>query len=170
MNEYTLLKLINEKDLLNKQISSFLKKKILVKQNIDVGEIQGHIQKSYHNLRFIAENFKLGFYDWVITGCYYACYHCALALILSKAYSSKNHLATLCILISEFYASELNEIDIQFLSDLLNYEDVLFYVESKNKRENASYSSKLSFKKADVEQLKIKTILFVNKIKNILDK
>ena len=51
---------------------------------------------------------------------------------------------------------------------MLDYQDVLFYVESKNKREDAIYSTKTKFEKQEVEQLRIKTVLFVNKIKSIL--
>jgi len=54
------------------------------------------------------------------------------------------------------------------LSQLLDYQDVLFYVESKNKREDATYSTKTKFDKPEVEQLRIKAALFVSKIKSIL--
>ena len=54
------------------------------------------------------------------------------------------------------------------LSKFLDYQDILFYVDSKNKREKASYSSKISFDKNDVDKLKMQTILFVNKVKNII--
>ena len=59
--------------------------------------------------------------------------------------------------------------DIEILSNLLDYQDVLFYVESKNKREDATYSTKTKFGKQEVEQLRIKSNLFVAKIKNILN-
>lgn len=99
MKEHDLNKLLDNPELVQEQINEFIKNKILKKQNIDKEEIKGHIQKSEHNLRFISENIKLGFYDWAITGCYYACYHAALALIQTKGYTSKNHQATLNILI-----------------------------------------------------------------------
>jgi uncharacterized protein (UPF0332 family) len=91
-----------------------------------------------------------------------------LALIMTKGYSSKNHLATLCVLIKDFYKKDLTKEDIETLSNLLDYQDVLFYVESKNKREDATYSTKIKFSRQEVEQLRIKSNLFVAKIKNIL--
>ena len=119
-------------------------------------------------MRFVAENTKLGFFDWAITGCYYACYHAALGLILTKGYSSKNHLATLCILIKIFYNKGLKKEDIEALSDFIGYQGLLFYVESKNKREDATYSTRLKFDKNDTEQLRIKAALFVSKIKSLI--
>ncbi|MBS3137367.1 HEPN domain-containing protein [Candidatus Woesearchaeota archaeon] len=113
---------------------------------------------------------KIGFLDWSIIGCYYACYHATHALIITKGYSSKNHLATLCILIKEFYRKGLNKEEIEILSNFLDYQDVLFYVESKNKREDATYSSKIRFTKEEVESLRIKAILFVSKIKEMIKK
>jgi uncharacterized protein (UPF0332 family) len=116
----------------------------------------------------VHENLSLGFFDWSITGCYYACYHAALALILTKGYSSKNHVATLCVLIKEFYGGVLDFEDVEILSTLLDYQDVLFYVESKNRREDATYSTKIKFDKKDVGLLKFKSISFVAKINNII--
>ncbi len=168
MKEYDLKQLLENKELLNDHLQEFLTNKILFQQEIDISEIQGHFLKSENNLRFIQENIKLGFLDWAITGCYYACYHAALALILTKRYSSKNHIATLCVLIKEFYKKELTEEDIEILSNFLDYQDVLFYVESKNKREDATYSTKIKFTKQEVDALKLKAILFVSKIKSIL--
>ncbi len=168
MKEYDLKQLLENSALLNGKIREFLFKKILLEQKKDKSEMQGHLLKAEHNLRFIQENLKLGFLDWSITGCYYACYHAALALIMTKGYASKNHLATLCVLIKEFYKKDLTKEDIETLSDLLDYQDVLFYVESKNKREDATYSSKIKFSRQEVEQLRLKSNLFVAKIKTIL--
>jgi len=74
----------------------------------------------------------------------------------------------LLVLIKEFYNKELNKADIETLANLLDYQDILFYVESKNKREEASYSSKILFNKKEIEQLRIKTTLFVSKVKTII--
>src|SRR3989339_312683 len=168
MKEHDLRQLLENQNLLNNTIAEFLFKKTLVQQKQDAFEIQGHLLKAENNLRFIQEVTKLGFLDWSITGCYYACYHAALALIMTKGYTSKNHLATLCVLIKEFYKKDLTKENIETLSNLLDYQDVLFYVESKNKREDATYSTKIKFSKQEVEQLRIKSNLFVAKIKTIL--
>ena len=169
MREYDLNKLMDNSDFIDEKLNNFLLDNTLKKQPVDKEEIKGHLQKANHNLRFVAENIKLDFSDWAITGCYYASYHAALALIMSKGHSSKNHLATLCVLIKEFYENGLDRKDIEIISTFLDYKDILFYVESKEKRESATYSTNLLFNKKDVEQLRIKAVLFISKIKEILE-
>ena len=138
----------------------------LQKHNIE--EIEGHILKAEHNLTFVKDNIKLNHLDWAITGCYYASYHAASALIMTRDYASKNHLATLLILTKEFYKKELTREDIKNFAELLDYQDILFYVESKNKREDATYSTKILYTKEEAEQLRIKATLFVSKIKELI--
>ena len=50
----------------------------------------------------------------------------------------------------------------------IDYNDLVFYVQSKNKREEATYSSKYVFDKQLVEELRVKAVLFVDKAKEIL--
>ncbi len=169
MKEYDLRQLLNNKELVRNKIEEFLKKAMIVKQDPDKIEIQGHVKKAEHNLAFIKDNLNLGYYDWCMTGCYYASYHMVLALIMTKGYSSKNHLATLCILIREFYNKGIEQQDIEMLDQFfIDYHDLLFYVESKNKREDATYSSERYYEKSAVEQLRLKTVLFVTKVKGML--
>lgn len=167
MKEYDLNILLDDPGLLDRKIKEFTDNKILKKEEQSENEVKGHIQKAEHNLRFVNDSSK--YPDWSITGCYYACYHAALSLIKTKGFSSKNHLATLLILIKEFYDKGLDKDDINTISTLLDYQDILFYVESKNKREDATYSTNLLFDKKEIEQLRIKAVLFVNKIKDMLD-
>jgi len=169
MKEYDLNQLLNNPDVVEQKLSEFKEKHILKEQPAEKEEIKGHIEKAEHNLRFVAENMKIGFIDWAITGCYYSCYHAALALILTRGYSSKNHLATLCVLIKEFYRKGLSKEDIETIFSLLDYQDLLFYVESKNKREDATYSTNSKFDRKGTEQLRIKAAMFVSKIKTILN-
>ena len=168
MREYDLQKLINDQAIVDGKIKELMEKKLLFKQEVDKEEMKGHLSKAEHNLRFVSVIAKEKFFDWALTGCYYSCYHAALALIQSKGYTSKNHLATLCVIIKEFYKKELTKEDLEILSNFLDYEDVLFYVETKNKREDATYSTKTLFDKKEVERLRIQATMFVNKIKDIL--
>jgi len=168
VKEYDLQKMINNPEFVDEKIKDLTEKKLLFRQDADEEEVKGHILKADHNLRFVATIFKEKFFDWALIGCYYTCYHAALALIQTKGYTSKNHLATLCIIIKEFYKKELTKEDIEILSNFLDYEDVLFYIETKNKREDATYSTKTLFDKKEVERLRIQATMFVNKIKDIL--
>ena len=169
MKQYDLDKYLKNQELVDQIINEFLKNEIIKIENSSSEEIIGHLLKSEHNLKFVKDNIQLNYLDWAITGCYYASYHSALALILTKGYSSKNHLATLVILIKEFYNKGLEINDLRTLVHLLDYQDILFYVESKNKREDATYSTRLIYTKQEVEQLRIKATFFVSKIKNIIE-
>jgi uncharacterized protein (UPF0332 family) len=168
MKEYDLQKLINDENFLTSKIKNLEQKKLLLSQDVDKSEIEGHILKAENNLRFVSVATDQGFLDWAFSGCYYSCYHAALALIQTRGFTSKNHLATLCIIIKEFYNKGLSKQDIEVLSHLLDYEDVLFYVESKNKREDATYSTKTAFDKKEARKLRIKSAMFVNKITKII--
>ena len=103
MEVKVLRKLISTPKLLDKKISFYERKKIIQKVPLDLEEIKGHVLKSEHNLKFVLDNMKLEYYDWCITGCYYAIYQIALALIRTKQFYSKNHDATLCLLAKEYY-------------------------------------------------------------------
>lgn len=166
MNEFELNKLLNDSNKLNDKIQFYLDKKVLMKQNAQKNEILGHIAKAEHNLEFI-NDIKNEFNDWILVACYYTSYHMALALILTKGYYSKNHDATLSVLIKQFYKKELTREDFELLNKF-DVEDILFYVQSMKQREDASYSTKILFDKKNVNDIKLKTILFVNKSKEII--
>ena len=162
-------KLIKSKKLLDKKIKFYEGKRIIKKQEQDMLEIQGHLEKVKHNLQFVNDNLGKGYNDWCITGCYYSMYHSALALALSKGFSSKNHDATLCILIKYFYNEKVNEKDLELFNQLfISYVDLIVYVDAKNKREKATYSTRYDFTKETVEDLKDKTVQFTNKSQEIL--
>ena len=170
MDIKVLRRLITNPVLLDKRIKFYESKKVIQKVPLDMEEIKGHIFKSEHNLKFVLDNMKLGYYDWCITGCYYAIYQIALALIRAKQVYSKNHDATLCLLARDYYKEGITQQDIELINIFfLDYQDLLIYVHTKDKREEASYSSKYNFDKDKVEELRIKTIDFINKARGILD-
>lgn len=166
MDEKDLKRLLEDKEYLEKRIS-FYQESNTTFHSDSKHEIKGHLEKARHNLSFLKE-IKLGYNDWMLVACYYAAYHAALSLILSKGYFSKNHDATLCILIKEFYNKELSKEDI-ILLNMFDAQDLLFYVESKQKREEASYSTKIKFDINEVNSLKLKTTLFINKVGKIIE-
>ena len=161
--------LIKNRKILDKKIKFYETKKIIKKQEPNSLEIQGHLEKVEHNLQFVNDNLGKGYNDWCITGCYYSMYHSALALALSKGYTSKNHDATLCILIKEFYNNGVDEEDLELFNQLfISYVDLIVYVEAKSKREEATYSTKYKFTKETVEDLRDKAVQFTNKTQEIL--
>ncbi len=143
-----------------------------IKREIEVLElIQGHIEKADHNLKFVKSTLELKeFNDWAIVSAYYSIYHVSLALCALRGYSTKDHLATLLILIHEFYQRELNQGDIEIVGNTtVEKEEVLYYIEAKSKRNKASYSTQKAFDENEAENLRIKAIAFVNKAKEIID-
>ena len=170
MNEFELNKLLSSKQELNKRIERYLEEGNIRKQETVKEEIEGHIQKALHNLEFINDT-KDKYSDWMITGCYYAIYQAAIALIQKKGYTSDNHEATLLILIKEYYKEQkLDTNDIKFLNQLqIDTYDVLTYAEARKNRKDASYSTKIIFDKKMVNESKLKSRTFVNKAKEILE-
>ena len=133
--------------------------------------VQGHLQKADHNLRFTRAVLGLKeFNDWSVVGAYYSIYQASLALCALKGYSTKDHNATLLVLIKEFYRNGLGKEEIESVGDIgIEKEEVLHYAEAKAERKNASYSTRIFFDKSEVEMLRMKAISFVNKAKEIIE-
>ena len=152
----------------------YLKKEILKQETESRFLPTSHLKKAEYNLSFV--NFlkdNKRFYDWIIVGCYYTIYHSALALITKKGFSSKNHLATLCTLIKFYYKQEksLSIEEIKLVSkSSLEKQEVSYFAYAKEKRETASYGLSEEFNKAEAEELLEKTIQFLNKTREILEK
>ncbi len=169
MNEAQLNRLLSSKNEVQKRIDEYIENELLARREADKNEILGHVEKAKHNLAFVADTVKQGHGDWAIVGCYYALYHIALALIMRKGYFSKNHDATLLVIIKEYYKKEIDDADLSLINQVfLDSQDIMFYVQSKTEREKASYSSKIVFDEKLINEVKLKTILFLNKCLGIL--
>ena len=156
---------------IEKDFNNYFKTK-KIKKEVEVRElVEGHIQKADHNLKFVKSTLDLEeFNDWAIVSAYYAIYHASLALCALKGYATKDHSATLLVIIKEFYKKELNKEEIGLIGDTtLEKEEVLYYVEAKTKRHSASYSTNINFEKSQVEFLRLKAIAFVSKAKEIIE-
>lgn len=143
-----------------------------IKKETEIKElVQGHLEKADHNLRFVKATLDLkDFNDWAIVSAYYSIYHASLALCALKGYSTKDHFATLLILIKEFYQTKLNREEIEMVNKTtIEKEQVLYYIEAKNNKTRASYSTQKTFDKNEVEILQCKAIAFTNKTKKIID-
>lgn len=168
MKEKILRKILKDRAALDKLVDLFIKRKLLFKRKSDEFEIAGHMEKAKHNLSFIGDTKKIEYPDWIVTGCYYAVYHAVLSLIMSKGYFSKNHDASLSVLIKEFYEDFVSAFD--FINALfIDYNDITFYVQTREKRESASYSSSFVFSKNEIEKIINQTVNFVNKAEEILE-
>ena len=117
------------------------------------------------------EFFKLNkeyskFNDWLIVTLYYSLYHSALALITNRNYSSKNHYATIIILIKE-YAITRNEV--KLMDELLiSKEDAELYTNLKDDRHDASYATNIKFTEELIKDYENKVLDFVNKTEELI--
>src|SRR3989344_1894461 len=65
---------------------------------------------------------------------------------------------------------KINKEEIEMISKTtIEKEEVLYYIEAKDKRNKASYSTLKIFDDNEVETLRIKAISFVNKVKEIIE-
>lgn len=96
-------------------------------KSVNESFVAGHIEKAQHNLEFVG-SLKPQFDDWKIVGSYYAMYHAALALCASAGYKSKNHGATLAVLIDNYNDGVFKDVDFEeFAQVSLSQSDLLFY-------------------------------------------
>jgi len=157
---------LNNKDKIEETYDFFIKKEQLIKININKEIINAHITKADHNLG-ILKQLNNEYNDWKIIGLYYCLYHSCLALLANKGYSSKNHTATLIFLLKEY--SQITNEEINLIEELqIKDEDAKFYTQLKQERHNANYSTNIFYNNKKIEELRIKTITFLNKVKEIL--
>lgn len=150
---------------------NYLKTKKIKNETETKELVEGHLEKADHNLKFVKSTLGLKeFNDWAIVSAYYAIYHASLALCALRGYTTKDHNATLLILIKEFYQKGLSRNEIETIeSTTIEKEEVLYYIEAKTKRTKASYSAQKIFDRNEAENLRLKAISFVNKAKEIVD-
>lgn len=160
-------RLFKDRDYLERELRFFISKKQIRIINDNKELALSHIKKARHNLGFYKSNKQKGeFDDWLIVILYYVLYHSALALVVNKKYSSKNHYATILILIKE-YAVEKSEVEL--LDELaLKKEDAELYTNLKEDRNHASYTADTRFNPQKINEYENKVIDFINKAENIL--
>ena len=160
-------RLFSEKEYLEKEIHFFILKKQIKKIDNNKELVVSHIKKARHNLEF----FKLNrehhkFNDWLIVTLYYTLYHSALALITNKNYSSKNHYATILILIKEY---SITRDEAKLLDDLsISKEDAELYTNLKDDRHDASYATNIKFNQETIKEYEDQVLDFVNKTEEII--
>jgi len=160
-------KLFSDEVFLEKELNFFLLKNQIkqIKRNDDL--VQSHLQKAKHNFAFYKLNkTQTIFNDWLIVIMYYSLYHCALALIINKGYISKNHYATILVLIKEY---DLSKEEVELIDELsITKEDAKLYTTLKEDRHNASYMTNSKFTSDKIEFYEEKIIDFINKTEVII--
>ncbi len=157
---------LNNKEKINEKFEFFIEKRQLIKIESNERLVEAHVKKAEHNLG-ILKQLNEEYNDWKIIGLYYCLYHSCLALLANKEYSSKNHTATIIFLLKKY--SEITNEDINLINELqIKEEDAKFYTQLKQERHNANYSTDIFFDKSKIEKNRIKTITFLNKVKEIV--
>jgi uncharacterized protein (UPF0332 family) len=157
-------RLLNDKEFLAKEVSYFLYKKHIIR--IDNKALaKAHMKKARHNMSFYKLNKNHNeFNDWLIVILYYSLYHTALSLITSKGFSTKNHYATLLLLIKEY---PITREEAGMISDLaITRNDAELYLAIKEERHKASYTSEIALTKGLIENFEDRIISFMNKAEN----
>mgnify|MGYP005838376243 CR=1 FL=1 len=160
-------KLFSNKELLEKELKFFKDRKHvkIIEENEEL--VGAHIKKARHNMKFFRKNNDDGeFNDWLIVILYYSLYHAALALITEKKYTSKNHYATILLLIKEYSITREEARLMQKLS--ISREDAELYTNLKEDRHDASYSSDTRFESETIKDYEHKVIDFLNKTEEII--
>ena len=160
-------KLFLDKQYVEKELDFFITKKHIKKIQENKELVNSHLKKARHNLEFYKlnkEHYK--FNDWLIVTLYYALYHSALALITNKNFSSKNHYATILILIKEY---SITKDEAKLLNELsINKEDAELYTNLKDDRHDASYVTNIKFSQETIEDYENKVLDFINKTEELI--
>ena len=162
-------KLFSDKEYLENEIQFFTIKKHIKKMISNPELVVSHLKKARHNLEFYKLNKEHHkFNDWLIVTLYYSLYHSALALIINKNYSSKNHYATILILIKEY---SITRDEAKLLDELsINKEDAELYTNLKEDRRDASYATNIRFSQETINDYENRVLDFVNKTEELLQK
>ena len=162
-------KIIGNKEKIEEYYNNYLTKKLIIKSNNPQILKKAHIEKAKHNLNFSQEILNLNEYsDWIIVSLYYTLYHSFLSLLEHKGYSSKNHNATLVFVLKHYVEFEEEELEL-FNNLKISEEDAIFYTSLKEKRNEASYSTKTKFNDDDIESLLNDVKKLLVKITNIIN-
>ncbi len=131
-----------------------------IKSNLE--EAEEHIEKAEHDLQ-VTEYLKKGnFLDISVSTIFYSMYHCFLAIASKFGYESGNQTCTIALM---QYLKEENKIDVDaHFSEMFKYKNTK--EEKKDSiiemREDYTYSTKLSFNKAKINEL-------IKKCKELID-
>jgi len=160
-------RLFSEKGYLEKELMFFINKKHIRKILENKELAQSHIKKARHNIEFYKLNRQYkAFNDWLIVALYYSLYHSALALITNRNYASKNHYATILILIKEY---SITKDEAELLDELsINKEDAELYTSLKEDRHDASYSTNIRFSQEIIKGYEDKVLDFINKAEELV--
>ena len=160
-------KLFENENYLRQEIEFFIKKKHILKIDANKELTRSFLKKAKHNFEFYKINkTNNAFNDWLIVILYYSLYHAALALITNRQYSSKNHYATIIILIREYGISKAEADLLHTLS--INKQDAELYTNLKKDRHTASYQTDNIFNQKSINSYESQVLEFIQKTEELI--
>ncbi|MBI2548346.1 DNA-binding protein [Candidatus Woesearchaeota archaeon] len=162
-------RLFDDKKYLENELNFFIRKKHIKRIPENKELVNSHLKKARHNIEFYKLNKEHHkFNDWLIVTLYYALYHSALALITNKRFSSKNHYATILILVKEY---PLTKDEAKLLNELsINKDDAELYTQLKDDRHDASYATNIKFNQKTIDNYENKVLDFINKTEELIQR
>lgn len=160
---------LKNKKAVEKSFNNYIKNGML-KEEIDSSLSSLHLKRARQDIEFsghIISDRKENIH-WAIVTSYYSAYHSAMALLSSKNYSSKSHIATICALIFLFYDAGLSENNIVKFHKL-SENSIGSFDELKEKREMANYSVAVDFELLVAESMRENALDFINRVEEILE-
>lgn len=139
--------------------------------------INGHIQKSDHNLVVMTDLDSLQHEDWVVIAAYYAMYHSALAVLSKIGLESKEHATTVAVL-EYFFGEHIDKSLLEKFNKLKEKKEGVESIKLENKyinylwkikrsRENVQYGITTNYK--ETEEVMGNAREFAIKIKLLLE-
>ena len=143
----------------------------LVKINPDLEKAKEHLVKAEHNLKVTFYLNRGGYTDWCPSSLFYTIYHCFLAILTKFGYETRNQECTFTV-IAYFIENKkiiISKEDLERVS-ILNVSDTQ---ESPNTavsiREDYQYSTKVSLKNKEYQELLQLAKRILDKTKEILE-
>ena len=131
-----------------------LEESVIEEVEIDEELVEKEAREAENDLRKTKENYERDDYKWSIISAYYSMFHRVKALMFSKVYREKGHLATLVFLDYLIKQGELER----------KYKD--YFMSAKEAREDADYRYRYSEERA--EEVLDYCIKFNERIKEII--
>ena len=137
----------------------------------DKKNVNGHLEKSIHNLKAMVNFKSQGFSDWSASASFYCLYHALLALIAKFGYESRNQSCTF-ELVEEFIKQKKITLTITELKEIFD-KDITENLEHSNKildiRENMQYSTKTALEDEEFIELQRRTKELFDKIRRNIE-
>lgn len=127
----------------------------MVKTKPDLDLAKKHLKKSEHNYGVAQTLERLKIHDWALNVCFYAIYHCFLAILAKYGYESRNQACTITVLLILINEKKL-DLDKSMITqfDALDVEKDITNPTVRESREVSTYGVETSIDSQQVKKVK----------------